>query len=107
MRSYVVDFGFLRDGSLRVIELNPFSRATHAALFDWERDAAVLHGERPFEARIVTAFDPSAPLRLAKPILTALAGARADVPPPPAPPAAAEAPAAAAAPESARTCILV
>lgn len=84
---YVVDFAFLRDGSIRVIELNPFSRATNAGLFDWEKDGDVLHGRKPFEARIVKTFDPSCVLRLSATIATTLASVRADVPPPPPPPA--------------------
>ena len=78
-----MDFAFLRTGELRVIELNPFSRATHAALFDWEKDTAVLHGQKSFEVRIVTAFDPTSPRRIARSILMRLASVRSDVPSPP------------------------
>eukprot|EP01137_Pigoraptor_chileana_P032201 Opistho-2@21210 len=41
----VVDFCMLKDGQVRVIELNPFHRTTGAALFDWTNDDALLRGE--------------------------------------------------------------
>jgi len=91
---------------VKVIELNPFSRATHAALFDWETDDLVLHGKKPFEARIVTSFDPACALRLAGPIVRTLTKVRADVPPPPLP-SPSSAPAPTAQEEvPARTCIV-
>ena len=58
--SYVVDFAFLDDGSLKVcfyplypihsslifsfqvIELNPMTEASHACLFDWSKDKGIL-----------------------------------------------------------------
>ncbi|CAK9082540.1 Insulin-degrading enzyme [Durusdinium trenchii] len=40
----IVDFAFLEDGGMRVIELNPFGPQTGALLFDWQRDALILAG---------------------------------------------------------------
>eukprot|EP00475_Leptophrys_vorax_P027007 TRINITY_DN38455_c1_g1_i3.p1 TRINITY_DN38455_c1_g1~~TRINITY_DN38455_c1_g1_i3.p1 ORF type:complete len:142 (-),score=27.28 TRINITY_DN38455_c1_g1_i3:98-523(-) len=42
LESYVVDFGILEDGTVIVIEINPFLSTTDAAMFSWEIDEAVL-----------------------------------------------------------------
>ncbi len=50
----IVDFVIVGDRAT-VVELNPFSEATHACLFDWDADKYVLlgnRGEQPAEVRV-------------------------------------------------------
>eukprot|EP00050_Salpingoeca_kvevrii_P005786 m.285622 g.285622 ORF g.285622 m.285622 type:complete len:344 (-) comp11416_c0_seq1:206-1237(-) len=51
LASYVVDIAILSDGSLKVVELNPFAVTTGGALFDWRADRKLLE-EGPFEMRV-------------------------------------------------------
>jgi len=49
----VLDFCILPDTKeVRVVELNPWSVHASSALFDWDKDKAVLTGDAPFEFRI-------------------------------------------------------
>ena len=53
----VADFAVMSDGSVLLLEINPFNNyagcGTSACLFDWRADREVLEGRRPFELRIV------------------------------------------------------
>ncbi|KAL0476711.1 hypothetical protein AKO1_006159 [Acrasis kona] len=54
--NYVLDVAYDKEcDTLHVIELNPFSEATSAALFDWNKpeDKKILLGEAPFEFRVL------------------------------------------------------
>eukprot|EP01130_Rhizamoeba_saxonica_P002727 TRINITY_DN1248_c0_g1_i4.p1 TRINITY_DN1248_c0_g1~~TRINITY_DN1248_c0_g1_i4.p1 ORF type:complete len:193 (+),score=46.73 TRINITY_DN1248_c0_g1_i4:529-1107(+) len=54
--SYVIDFAILEDGSLKVIEINPFHYSTGAPFFGWKKDSEdrKILMEGPFEFRIGT-----------------------------------------------------
>jgi len=45
LSDYVVDLAILDDGSVSVVELNPFLTNTSAALFNWETDSIILRGQ--------------------------------------------------------------
>jgi len=60
LASYILDFCITRAGKEYIIELNPFSRTTDAALFNWDHDAEVLNSG-PFQFRL-----REAPIRQAK-----------------------------------------
>jgi hypothetical protein len=47
----VIDFVRVGDRAI-VVELNPFSEATHACLFDWHADRKLLHGQAAAEAEV-------------------------------------------------------
>ena len=55
LESFVVDLVVLDDGSVKVIEINPFAEYAGSGLFAWESsaDLAVLTGAAPFEYRVV------------------------------------------------------
>jgi hypothetical protein len=50
--SYVIDFYAASDGSIKIIELNPFHIGAGAGLFDWKTDRDLFFNG-PFEYRIV------------------------------------------------------
>lgn len=51
--SYLQIIFCFREGiQVVVIELNPFDKWTSGALFDWEIDKEILHGNSPFEFRL-------------------------------------------------------
>jgi hypothetical protein len=52
MDNYILDFAVFDDGSVLVIELNPWATTSGAALFQWSADRSVLMNG-PMEFRIV------------------------------------------------------
>jgi len=51
IESYIIDFVILADGTVKIVELNPFSRSTGSCLFDWIKDKDLIENG-PFEFRI-------------------------------------------------------
>eukprot|EP01102_Stenamoeba_stenopodia_P013452 TRINITY_DN4369_c0_g1_i1.p1 TRINITY_DN4369_c0_g1~~TRINITY_DN4369_c0_g1_i1.p1 ORF type:complete len:361 (-),score=86.40 TRINITY_DN4369_c0_g1_i1:25-1107(-) len=53
-QNYIVDFAITHDGSIQIVELNPFFQDTSACLFDWkvEEDRKTIQNG-PFEFRIL------------------------------------------------------
>jgi len=51
--NYICDFVVLQDGSVKIVELNPWSPQTGACLFDWKLDASTLQNG-PFQFRVLS-----------------------------------------------------
>lgn len=54
LQDYVVDFVVV-DKQVLLLEVNPYKETTGSGLFDWQQDAAQLHGKLPFQYRILHA----------------------------------------------------
>ena len=52
-----------------VLELNPFDKWTSGALFDWDTDKEILHGDSPFEFRLHSEVQYHSPIRFLLPYL--------------------------------------
>lgn len=57
MQNFIVDFAFLADGTVTIVEFNDFADfegcGANAELFNWETDKEILQGKKPFETRVV------------------------------------------------------
>jgi len=52
LESYIIDFVMMKDGTIKIVELNPFSRSTGSCLFDWIIDKELIE-KGPFQFRVV------------------------------------------------------
>jgi len=55
--SYIVDFAILKNGTIKIVELNPFGEYTGSALFSWKEDIDIIQGRKEFELRVRTSSD--------------------------------------------------
>jgi len=52
LESFIIDFVMLEDGTIKIVELNPYSKSTGSCLFDWIKDKEILENG-PFDFRIL------------------------------------------------------
>jgi len=52
LESYIIDFVMFFDGTIKIVELNPFSKSTGPCLFNWVSDKTVIESG-PFEFRVL------------------------------------------------------
>lgn len=52
--NFIIDFAVdLENDRVWIIEINPFFKDTSGCLFDWGKDKQILHGEKPYEFRVL------------------------------------------------------